>query len=256
MALTAKPISTVSYNTPEFLKRLLDRMFKAHTIEDYRFIKHEPEEDEEKVHFHVILFPNKRIDTALLREEFEEIDPNNEKPLGCMPFRSSKPDHWLMYVLHDPEYLKNHKSDNDGDGKIPYTLEDIVTPFEQQLRRDYKKAEQLRKTKNQQIATSLIHGETMTSTIMSADANPMQVIAMRNAIIQDATGTLAQLFTQQELQNMADLLGIPKLQTEDELKQLAPEREEGVQQKIVRYYQQDKDGKLVQTGYEFKEVEE
>ncbi len=96
----------------------------------------------------------------------------------------------------------------------------------------------------------------MTSTIMSADANPMQVIAMRNAIIQDATGTLAQLFTQQELQNMADLLGIPKLQTEDELKQLAPEREEGVQQKIVRYYQQDKDGKLVQTGYEFKEVEE
>lgn len=185
MALTAKPISTISYNTEQFIERKLEQLYKAKIIVDYRWIKHFGE-DGDKDHIHLIMFPNKRVDTGELQEEFKEVVPSEEKPLGVLPIRTSKEDHWLMYVLHDEDYLKAHKSDNDGDGKIPYDITDIKTPFPEQLARDYKKAIALRKTKNQEIMDSLIkEHQSLTQTMYNMNANPMQIIAIYQALLKE-----------------------------------------------------------------------
>lgn len=176
MALTAKPMTTISYNSELFLRRKLDEMFSCGKIEDYRYIRHEPEEDEKKAHFHVIIYPNRRIDTVDIRNEFLEDDPLSDKPLGCLPFRTkSDPFHWLMYVLHDPLYLIAHNADNDGDGKIEYTIDEVVTPFEEQLRRDYKKAVKLRQTQNQMVIDAVQQGLTMTEICYMYNVKPLDV---------------------------------------------------------------------------------
>lgn len=175
MALTAKPITTISYNTRDFALYKLEQLFKSGKIEDYRIIFHEGE-DGDKDHAHVWIQPNRRIDTVQLREEFEEVDPTKDKPLGCLPFRKTKDDHWLMYVLHDPAYLKAHHSDNDGDGKKQYYPEEILTPFPEQLARDLKRAQQLKKTTNQEILECFEKGWNYSETLLYVtNANPTYV---------------------------------------------------------------------------------
>lgn len=85
---TAKPISTISYNTEPFLVQTLNALVKAKRIDFWAYIHHFPEDDEVKLkhHFHVYLEPSKRTQTATLKEEFLELDPNNEKPLGVLTF--------------------------------------------------------------------------------------------------------------------------------------------------------------------------
>ena len=195
MALTAKPISTISYNTGEFLKRKLDEMLKAHKITDYRYIFHYGE-DGDKDHYHVYIEPNRRIDTAVLRDEFNEITTKDDKPLGCMPFHASKFDHWIMYVIHDPKYLMIHKSDNDGDGKIEYPITDIVTPFPEQLERDFKVASRLRETDNQKIIEQMQQGESLTGIAYNNDINPMRIQSIFNLYRADVA--------LQELENLQD----------------------------------------------------
>ena len=179
MALTAKPMTTISYNSEGFLKRKLQQMFETGKLEDYRYIFHYGEGGD-KDHFHVMLFPNRRIDSVELREEFKEIT-TDEKPLGCMPFRkNSLFDHWIMYVIHDPDYLKAHQSQDDGDGKIEYPLEDIKTPFPEQLQRDYKVAIRLKKTDNQKIIEDYQKGKTPIDVAYENNINPSHIMAITN----------------------------------------------------------------------------
>lgn len=177
MALTAKPIGTISYNTEPHLKRVLDNLLQTKRIEDYRYIKHEGE-DGDKDHIHVWLSPNRRLDTAELREMFNEIDNTSDKPLGCLPFRASKGDHWIMYAIHDALYLKSHKSDNDGDGKIEYNLDDIETPYREQLERDYRRAISLRQTDSQKIVDAIEQGKDLVAIAYESDINPAKINAM------------------------------------------------------------------------------
>lgn len=121
---TSKPTSTISYNSKEFLLEKLNEWYDAHIIQAYQLIKHKGE-DGDKDHFHVRIEPNKRIDTMVLQAELREYVPDNDKPLGCRPFRPSKEEDWFLYALHDPEYLKIHNSDSK-DGKIRYKPEDII----------------------------------------------------------------------------------------------------------------------------------
>lgn len=141
MATSAKPIATISYNTFDFLIAKLKALFEKKKISDYRFIFHLGE-DGDKDHFHVWLVPtSSRYNPEELREFFNEIDlehPANDKPLGCMPFRGSNIEDWLLYALHDEIYLAE-KGEGD-DGKRPYLLEEIITPFPEQLHRDYRSA--------------------------------------------------------------------------------------------------------------------
>lgn len=121
---TSKPISTISYNSEEFLKNKLDEWFDCHLIQAYQYIKHKGEGGD-KDHIHLRIEPNKRIDPMDLQKELREYVENNNKPLGCRPFRPSKEEDWFLYAIHDPDYLKLKYSDSK-DGKIPYKADDIV----------------------------------------------------------------------------------------------------------------------------------
>lgn len=121
---TTKPCSTISYNTDDFLTVKLNDLIRKGHIDFWAYIKHHAEEDETKDHKHLLIYPSKLLDTNQLKEELLEPDFNNltNKPLGCMPFRSSKFPDWYLYVLHDSGYLANKGQKR----KYHYTDSDIV----------------------------------------------------------------------------------------------------------------------------------
>lgn len=123
---TTKPIATISFNTPSFLKLKLDELLKAKIISFWAFIIHDPEDDEggKKEHIHLYIEPSKMIQTDNLKEELKEFDPDKpEKPKGCITFNSSKFDHWYMYALHDKRYLASKGQSR----KYHYSVEEMVT---------------------------------------------------------------------------------------------------------------------------------
>lgn len=123
---TTKPISTISFNTSDFLAGKLNELLKAKRISFWAFITHKPEDDEagKKVHHHVYIQPSKMLQTDDLREELKEFDPvNPDKPLGCLMFKSSKFDSWYMYGLHDKRYLASKGQSR----KFHYTDQDFVS---------------------------------------------------------------------------------------------------------------------------------
>jgi hypothetical protein len=135
MSLTQKPISTISYNTENFLDRKLEELYEAHIIDYALYIKHKGENDiddftgeakRDKDHWHIYMHTSKRIDLSLIKEEFNErdIENFNSKPLGCMNFQVSKIGHWLCYAVHKIEYLLIHKI-QESKKQYTYKLKDI-----------------------------------------------------------------------------------------------------------------------------------
>lgn len=107
---TSKPISTISYNTFDFLLSRLNSLIDSEAIQSWFFIHHRGESRNDEVvgkdHYHLLIVPNKRIDLVKLGKEFVEIDISNpDKPLKCMPFRNSALTDWFLYALHDKDYL-------------------------------------------------------------------------------------------------------------------------------------------------------
>lgn len=123
---TQKPLSTISYNSEEFLREKLEDWIKAHIIQSYMYIKHKGE-DGDKDHIHLRIEPNKRVDPMDLQENLREYDGKNIKPLGCRPFRPSKEEDWILYAVHDKDYLKLKYKGGEKGEKIPYKWEDIKT---------------------------------------------------------------------------------------------------------------------------------
>lgn len=123
---TTKPISTISFNTSDFLAGKLNELLNAKRISFWAFVTHKPEDDEagKKVHHHVYIQPSKMLQTDDLREELKEYDPANpDKPLGCLMFVSSKFDSWYMYGLHDKRYLASKGQSR----KFHYSEQDFVS---------------------------------------------------------------------------------------------------------------------------------
>jgi hypothetical protein len=103
---TSKPFSTISYNSCEFLQVKLNDLINRRKIAFYGFIEHLPEEDEKKAHKHLYIVPNGQINTDEILDYLLELDPKNpDKPLGCIPFHSSKFTDWYLYSVHDKDYL-------------------------------------------------------------------------------------------------------------------------------------------------------
>ena len=103
---TSKLISTISYNTKEFLDHQLKQLYADHKISDYIYVYHYAEDDELKNHIHLVIKPNCLFDTMDLQDYFKEYDPNNPlEPLGCIDFKVSKMDDWILYCLHFPPYM-------------------------------------------------------------------------------------------------------------------------------------------------------
>ena len=111
---TRKPISNISYNTIPFLKAKLEYLESKGKIENWFFIKHKAELEEDiqankKDHIHLYIKPAVFLQTMELTEEFKEVDPEKEKPLGVLKewqICNSFGDLWL-YFIHNPLYLQH-----------------------------------------------------------------------------------------------------------------------------------------------------
>lgn len=127
---TSKPISTISYNSDDFLKQKIEQWKSAGIIEYGMWIKHQPEEDEKKAHFHVFLKPAQLLQTTFLEDDSIEIDPlNPEKPFKMISFRVSKESDWILYSIHDKAYLQEKGLTRD----IHYDIADIISTCEDTL---------------------------------------------------------------------------------------------------------------------------
>lgn len=140
---TSKPISTISYNSEEFLKAKLDYLVRSGEIVFWYYIKHHGEYDKEtdiqdKDHIHVYIESGNKIDTIKLGEMFLEYENGdlNSKPLKCMPFRVSKPYDALLYNIHHTQYLLTKFEKKE----FSYTLDDIVTNDKDYLLQLYSEA--------------------------------------------------------------------------------------------------------------------
>lgn len=134
---TSKPISTISYNSPDFLVDKLEYLKYLRLISYYEFIVHLPDKDDKKKHIHLYIEPNKVLDTEIFSYNFYEyvfsklfkftkiFKPcykkyfnnsncliskyrysSNLKPLKCIHWQNSKFGDWYWYALHDKDYLK------------------------------------------------------------------------------------------------------------------------------------------------------
>lgn len=129
---TTKPISTISFNTPDFLELKLNELLKAGRISFWAFIPHKAEDDEagKKPHCHVFIEPSKMLQTDDLKSEFKEFDPSHpDKPLSCITFKSSKFDPWYLYGLHDKRYLASKNQSR----KFHYSHDDFRTSDDDDL---------------------------------------------------------------------------------------------------------------------------
>lgn len=119
---TSKPVATISYNTPEYLKLKLEELRKAGRVSEWYFVFHKAEEDEKKDHIHLYLVPSKMLQTDDLVKEFLQPDP--EKPgqfVTCPRWVSSKFQDWYLYGIHDTAYLASKGQMR----KYHYRLEDV-----------------------------------------------------------------------------------------------------------------------------------
>lgn len=103
---TSLNISTISYNTDEFLDLKLDELLRGKVISYYMYINHINENDEcNKDHKHLFIIPSHSLQSDELRLQFLEPDPENPIPRKVLPFEFSKVDDWLLYAIHDKHYL-------------------------------------------------------------------------------------------------------------------------------------------------------
>lgn len=123
--LTTKPCASVSFASLEYTYFVLKEKYDADEISFFAIVYHFAEDDdldEEKKkrdHLHIFVIPNKRLNTDTLRGDLMELK-DGEKPIRCMPFRSSKFDDWYLYSSHNERYLnskgefkKYHYNDDD-----------------------------------------------------------------------------------------------------------------------------------------------
>lgn len=109
MSKTQRPLSTISYNTFDFLRAKLEELRKRGDLDFWCFIRHHGETNEdgskEKEHFHVYLQPGTALDRRELRQQFIQFYKNESLPRGFMPMQPSNWSDWYLYGLHDKEYL-------------------------------------------------------------------------------------------------------------------------------------------------------
>lgn len=191
---TQKPISTISYNTEEFLKEKLDTWLKAHIIQSYMYIKHKGE-DGDKDHIHLRIEPNKKLDPMDLAESLREYKQGQEKPLGVRPFRPSKEEDWVMYALHNEDYLKLKYGAFEKGEKLPYEWTDIKAPEDFDVEIAYIRALQSLKHSNASIAKQIRSGENPINLVMSGE-NVFAVNAIMRAYQNNDYMTLAKQYNE------------------------------------------------------------
>lgn len=138
---TKRDISTISYNTKDFIYNVLYELYKAHKIAFFCGVCHigETLDDgtQEKDHIHLFVEPNEKLDTMDLIELSKEVDPvNPDKPLKTIFWHYSDWDNWLLYDMHDKEYLRLKLQKRD----YTYSYEDFFYSDEDEFFERYNKA--------------------------------------------------------------------------------------------------------------------
>ena len=179
--MTNKPISTISYNSIEFLKEKLDQWVKSHIIQCYMFIQHKGE-DGDKNHIHLRVEPNKKLDPMCLSDELLEYpDGYGGKPLGCRPWRPSNEEDWFLYAVHNEQYLKMKYGGGDKGEKLPYDYTDIVVNSNYDLECAFVRALAYLKHSSVNLATRLRSGENAINLLMEGE-NVHTVNAILNTL--------------------------------------------------------------------------
>lgn len=177
---TRQPVSSVSYNTPEFLDEVLNDLVSKKIISFYAWIFHKGEFDErlnyyDKDHIHLYLQLNKTIDLMDLKEFFKEDDPNNNLPLGCISFHTSNWDDWFLYELHDPQYLATKFLTK----QYHYTIDDFVSSdyldFMDRVQRTYALGTY---ASNLNLVSYLDNGGTMSKLVRNGGVSPNRAVGM------------------------------------------------------------------------------
>lgn len=177
---TQKPISTISYNSESFLKEKLDIWLNAHIIQAYQYICHKGE-DGDKDHIHLRIEPNKKLDPMDLLEELREYQIGNDKPLGCRPFRPSKEEDWILYAVHDQQYLKLKYGGGEKGEKLPYKWQDIRVPEYYDMEIAYIRAKAYMEHTSVNMATRLQNGESALNLVLQGE-NVYTVNALMRAL--------------------------------------------------------------------------
>ena len=141
---TIKALSTISYNSEDFLKGKLNELCANGYIDFWYYIKHIGEYDvasntADKDHIHVYLEPCRRVDTVDLQAMFVEYPDNDfdKLPLKCLPIRiSHKRNEKILYDLHNEQYLISIMDKK----QYHYSVDDIVTNDRDYLMEIYREA--------------------------------------------------------------------------------------------------------------------
>lgn len=115
--MTKRPLSTISFNTEVYLRKVLDDLVECGKIQSWMYVSHLAEEDTKKNHIHLILIPCSVVNPVAVRKSFIEPSFTDKGDFGCLPFVPSKISDWLLYSLHYEPYLlskgllREHKYD-------------------------------------------------------------------------------------------------------------------------------------------------
>ena len=197
---TSKPISTISYNTEGFLKEKLDLWIEQHVIMNYMYICHKGE-DGDKDHIHLRIEPNKKLDVMDLMEKLKEYPQGAKKPLWCRPFRPSVEEDWIMYAVHDADYLKTKYNEEKGE-KLPYKWEDIKAPEYYDVEAAFVRAKAKIERTTANVVKRIKSGESGTE-IIQTGVNPFQFNAILKTLqVTDYQNVVAELIATKEKLDM------------------------------------------------------
>lgn len=179
---TQRPISSISYNSLSFFRNVLDELYEKHLICNYMYIQHMGEGGD-KDHIHFYLEPNRRLDPMEIKSLFFEVDLKSpdKKPLGIRPFRPSKEEDWLLYAVHDEQYLKLKYGDFELGEKLPYSLKDIKAPDDFDLEIAFIRAKSSMRHSSANLARRLTNGEHILNLIQEGE-NVNTLNAISNAL--------------------------------------------------------------------------
>lgn len=177
---TTKPIATISFNTPDYLRLKLEELRKAKLISVWHFIEHLPEDDEggNKKHIHLYIVPSKLIQTDDLTEHFLEYDPAKpDKPKKCLLFRTSKFGDWYMYAIHDKAYLAAKGQSR----RYHYSYDDIMTSDDDELYRSVREIDLSHLTPLREIMQAVEDGLSFSEYLKQGRVPITQIYAYQRA---------------------------------------------------------------------------
>lgn len=163
---TSKPISTISYNSPTFLEAKLKELVELDVLSFYAFIRHSPEADERKAHYHIYMELGDLTEIkkgCALQHCFDELDPTHpDKPLGVQPFRKTMNfADWYYYAIHFKPYLiskgqsrKYEYSDDDLTISDPDIFSDLKGQID--FAKYFRQAENIKRLKDGDTVLQLV----------------------------------------------------------------------------------------------------